>query len=260
MPLHTQKISEAVESVFIFFETKVLVKTDNRDFPSLDVFQQLQQNEEISFWIYEDTYNYVATFVNEEEFLVEGYEFIPLVQIFSNNTNITPIISRARSLVLWRSEMHFCSHCGSKLSDAIDETAVDCLKCSKRRYPAFSPAIIVLIRKDDKVLLAKHANRGHNFHTCLAGYLEQGETLEECVKREVFEEVALQVKNVKYIKSQSWPFPNQIMFGFICDWESGEIKVDKNELEYAAWYKKDSLPEIPYKGTIANFLITSIFD
>ncbi len=244
-------------TIFIFYNTSILVKEHTLDLPDKETLQGLISEKKITSWIFEDTYNYVSCFLENDIDLPTTYELIPLVTIFSYYDSKAQLAARARSLVLWKQHMNYCSTCGGELLDSNDETAVDCKRCNIRRYPSFSPAIIVLIRKGNQVLLAKHAQRAQSVYTCLAGYLEQGETLEDCVKREVFEEVALKVTNVRYIKSQSWPFPNQIMLGFVCDWESGDIQIDKNELEEANWYYRDSFPDIPRKGTIAHYLITS---
>ncbi len=241
---------------FIFTDRMILAKKETFELATRDVFETLKKANSIKQWIYEDKFDYISCFLEDEENIPEGFELTLVVHVFALYNNFSSLTARARALVLWTKSMNYCSTCGGKLIDSEDETAVDCSICSIRRYPNFSPAIIVLIKKDDKILLAKHAHRATTVYTCLAGYVEQGETLEECVAREVFEEVSLKVKNIQYIKSQAWPFPNQLMFGYTCDWESGDILIDKAEIEHAAWFKRDSLPQIPPKGTIAHYLIS----
>ncbi len=256
MPIKRTVPVDTVKYVFIFTDRKILVKKNTLILPNnVSVLRDLYNNAAITKWIYEDNFDYVAAFLQSEDNIPNGYELILVVDIFAQYNIDATITARARSLLFWTESMHYCSVCGNELIDAEDETAIDCKKCNVRRYPSFSPAIIVLVTKGDKILLAKHAQRATTVYTCLAGYVEQGETIEECVVREVFEEVALNVKNVRYIKSQSWPFPNQLMLGFTCEWESGEIKIDKNELSEADWYDRDNLPDIPSYGTIARYLI-----
>ncbi len=244
---------------FIFTDRMILVKKETLELATRDVFEALKNTNSIKQWIYEDEFDYVSCFLEDEKNIPEGFELTLVVHVFALYNNFSSLAARARSLALWTKSMNYCSTCGGKLIDSEDETAVDCSICSIRRYPSFSPAIIVLIKKDDKILLAKHAHRATTVYTCLAGYVEQGETLEECVAREVFEEVSLKVKNIKYIKSQAWPFPNQLMFGYTCDWEAGEIDIDTEELAEANWYTRDSLPSIPNHGTIARYLIDGCY-
>ncbi len=255
-----RNLHKEASKYFIFTERMILVKTGTLEVATNDAFLYLKSKKAFSTWIYEDSFDYIACFLEDEKSLPQGFELVLLVNLFALYNDLSLLAARARSLALWVKSMNYCSACGGKLADAKDETAVDCPICSTRRYPSFSPAIIVLVTKGDKILLARHAHRATNVYTCLAGYVEQGETLEECVVREVFEEVSLKVKNVKYIKSQPWPFPNQLMFGYTCEWESGEIDIDTEELAEADWYTKDNLPDIPNHGTIARYLITSSFD
>ena len=120
-----------------------------------------------------------------------------------------------------------------------------------------APSIIVAVRKGDSILLANHARHSdEKIYTTLAGFVEVGETLEQTVEREVFEESGLKIKNIRYIGSQPWSFPNSLMLGFLADYDSGEIRIQKEELNDAAWFKYDSpLPTLPPQGTIARKLI-----
>lgn len=122
-------------------------------------------------------------------------------------------------------------------------------------YPPVSTAIIVLIRKGKEILLVHARNFRGTFHGLVAGFLEAGETLEQCVEREVMEETGLKVKNITYFGSQPWPYPSGLMVGFIADYESGEIKLQADELSSGSFYSKDNLPEIPRKLSIARKLI-----
>lgn len=162
---------------------------------------------------------------------------------------------RALGLLNWRSARRFCGACGGALGEHETEIARKCGGCGRVEYPAVAPAVIVRIEKEGKILLARHVQRVPHWHTCLAGYVELGETLEEAVRREVREEAGIEVDAVRYVCSQPWPFPNQLMLGFAAKWKSGELKLQEEELSDAGWFEPDDLPEIPPAGSLAHRLI-----
>lgn len=170
------------------------------------------------------------------------------------------VATRALGLINWHSTHRFCSHCGSPMGDHEKEIARVCAECKVIVYPRLSPAIIVLVQKEGKILLARHTDRNQDVFSCIAGYVEHGETLEECVEREVFEETGLRVTNIRYAGSQSWPYPDQYMIGFYADWKSGEINVDPSELLEANWFSHEHMPNYPMPGTVAWRLIHGFFD
>jgi NAD+ diphosphatase len=166
---------------------------------------------------------------------------------------------RALGYVNWHDATRFCAKCGKPLEDHAKELARFCPSCGTLVFPRISPAIIVLVEKYGKILLARHSYRNQDMYSCIAGFLEHGETLEECVAREVFEETGLSVKNIRYAGSQSWPFPDQFMVAFYADWASGEIKVDPSEILEACWFDRAALPNHPMPGTVAWRLINNDF-
>ncbi len=150
----------------------------------------------------------------------------------------------------------YCGYCGSKMYISKTEWCCMCDNCKERYYPQISPSIIVAIRDKNKILLAKHVRHNQDdLYTVLAGFTEIGETMEMAVKREVFEESKIQIKNIRYVASQPWPFPNSLMMAYLADYDGGEIQIDKNELVDAGWYHYSNLPKIPEYGTIARRLI-----
>jgi NAD+ diphosphatase len=166
------------------------------------------------------------------------------------------LAAKALHLVSWNNTYKYCSKCSTLLKNKEDERAKICPSCGFLNYPKISPAIITAVIKDKKLLLAKHATFPKERYSVIAGFVEPGETFEDCISREVFEETSIRVKNIKYFGSQPWPFPDSLMIAFICEYESGEIKVDGNEIIDASWYSVDKLPEnIALKGTIARKLI-----
>lgn len=150
----------------------------------------------------------------------------------------------------------YCGYCGHNMHISHTEWCCLCDNCNERYYPQISPSIIVAIRNKNKILLAKHARHNKdNLFTVLAGFTEIGETMENAVEREVFEESKIKIKNIRYVGSQPWPFPNSLMMAYLADYDSGDIQIDKNELVEAAWYHYSQLPKIPEYGTIARRLI-----
>jgi NAD+ diphosphatase len=158
-------------------------------------------------------------------------------------------------LVEWEKNCKFCSRCRAGLISKTDIRAKECPECGRLEFPRLSPAIIVLIEKEDTLLLARSSRFPAAFFSVLAGFVEPGESLEDAVHREVREEAGINVKNITYFGSQPWPFPDSLMIGFTAEYESGEIVIDKDEIVEAGWYKADSLPLIPGKLSIARQLI-----
>lgn len=164
------------------------------------------------------------------------------------------LAGKGAELIHWDGQTRFCPACGTR---TIPGTAISkkCPGCGNELFPHIAVAIIVLVRKGDSALLI----RAHNFrgtsHGLVAGFLEPGETLEECVEREVLEETGLAVENIRYFGCQPWPYPSGLMVGFTADYKDGEIILQTEELSAAAFFHKDSLPELPAKLSIARRLI-----
>jgi NAD+ diphosphatase len=158
-------------------------------------------------------------------------------------------------LVAWDKNYQFCSKCRGALKSREDMRAKECEECGRLEFPRISPAIIVLIEKDDTLLLARSPRFAGEFFSVLAGFVEPGESLEDAVHREVKEEIGITIKNVAYFGSQPWPFPDSLMIGFTAEYESGEIRIDGEEIIAAGWYRADNMPRIPGKVSIAGKLI-----
>lgn len=161
---------------------------------------------------------------------------------------------KCAEILYWDQNTKFCGVCGGPMKLHTD-ISKRCENCGKEVWPQLATAVIVLIHRDDKVLLV-HANNFHgNFFGLVAGFVETGETLEECVQREVREETNLHIRNIKYFASQPWPYPCGLMVGFNADYESGEITLQRSELGAGGWYTRQNLPEIPGKMSMARMLL-----
>lgn len=161
---------------------------------------------------------------------------------------------KASQILTWDKNSRFCPACGTPTTQTGPITK-RCPHCGQEIYPRISPAVIVLIKKGDSVLLVHARNFRGSFKGLVAGFLEPGETLEECVHREVMEETGIRIKNLRYFGSQPWPYPSGIMVGYYAEYESGTIKLQDEELSAGAFYHRDHLPEIPKKLSIARKLI-----
>lgn len=161
---------------------------------------------------------------------------------------------KAYQILYWDTHSCFCPVCGTR---AEQKTSImkKCPSCGFEIYPPISTAVIVLIRRGKEILLVHARNFRGTFHGLVAGFLEPGETLEQCVQREVMEETGLRIKNITYFGNQPWPYPSGLMVGFIADYDGGEINLQEDELSAADFYTKENLPEIPRKLSIARRLI-----
>lgn len=161
---------------------------------------------------------------------------------------------KAFQILHWDRHSQFCPACGTAMEQ---QTPImkKCPQCGYEAYPPISTAIIVLIRKGEEILLVHARNFKGTFHGLVAGFLEAGETLEQCVEREVWEETGLRINHIRYFGSQPWPYPSGLMVGFIADYAGGEIKLQDNELSSGAFFSRNNLPEIPRKLSIARKLI-----
>ena len=165
------------------------------------------------------------------------------------------IAGRALQLLNWDQSSQYCGGCGASTELVPKERAKRCPKCQLLNYPRISPAIIVGVLKENQILLANGARFPSNLYSVVAGFVEPGETLEECVKREIKEEVGINITNLRYFGSQAWPFPDSLMIGFLADYCTGELKIDNTEIKDANWFTKYDLPPIPSNISIARKII-----
>lgn len=162
---------------------------------------------------------------------------------------------RAKQVVGWDATHRFCGRCGAETEPVIGEMAKRCPRCGIVYYPRLSPAVIVRITDGERILLARSPGFPPGLYSVLAGFVEPGESMEETIRREVREEVGVEVGNIRYFGSQPWPFPNSLMIGFTADYAGGELRVDPTEVEDAGWYTADDLPPLPPPFSIARTMI-----
>jgi NAD+ diphosphatase len=164
-------------------------------------------------------------------------------------------------IILWNRKTKYCGGCGSLTEENLPEVTVKrCPDCKEDFYPKISPSVIVAVIKNDKILLAQHKRITNGMYTVLAGFVNPGESLEECIHREIKEEAGIAVTNIRYFGSQPWPFPDSLMIGFIADFAEGEIKPDNDEITDLKWFKANEIPEWPDKVSIARSLIDYFID
>ena len=165
------------------------------------------------------------------------------------------ILGYAAQIGTWAREHRFCGSCGQAMHQIHWERAMYCAACDLRSYPRISPSMIVLVTRGDEVLLARSPRFVTGVYSTLAGFAEPGESAEDCLVREVREEVAVEVTNIQYVGSQCWPFPHSMMLGFHAEYAGGEIVMQPDEIEDAKWFDVNALPPLPAGRSIARYLI-----
>ena len=244
---------------FLFREQKLLIneKDENWPVPATDDLDKLKSSVLGQQYLgsLDGRHCYTAE-LSASAKILDGYTFIGARDIFTRlNEHLVQTAGLANQLINWSEKHRFCGKCGKPTEDKVDERAKICPECHSIYYPRLSPAIIVAVVKENQILLANSKRFPLKFYSTLAGFVEPGETLEECVRREIFEEVGITVKNIRYFGSQPWPFPDSLMIGFTAEFDGGEIRIDDTEIAGANWFSPDNLPLIPPKISIARKLI-----
>ena len=170
------------------------------------------------------------------------------------------LAGRAVQLLDWDRNHRYCGRCGTPTEAKAEERARLCPACGLAAYPRIAPAVMALVRREGEVLLARGPHFPPGMYSALAGFVEPGETLEQCLAREVEEEVGVKVSRIRYFASQPWPFPNSLMIAFVCDWVCGEIRPQAGEIEAANWFKVLHLPKLPSRISIARRLIDAVVE
>lgn len=196
-----------------------------------------------------------------DDALPGGLELKDLRQIYGAiDDDLFVLAGRAVQIAAWDRTHRYCGRCGAPTEAKSNERAMVCTKCGLMNFPRLSPAVIVMVERRHEILLARSPHFAAGMYSVLAGFVEPGETLEETVVREIKEEVGIDVTDVHYVASQSWPFPNSLMLGFTAAYAGGEIVIDPTEIEDAGWFTPDTMPPIPGRISIARRLIDLYLD
>jgi NAD+ diphosphatase len=183
-------------------------------------------------------------------------ELMPVRSLFSlAGAEEIYLAGRAIQLLDWQKNHRYCGKCGAPTAIKAGQFAMLCPACGLVAYPKISPAVMVLINRGDELLLARSPRFRPGIYSALAGFVEAGETLEQCASREVLEEVGITITNLRYFRSQSWPFPDSLMVAFFADYAGGIITPDPSEIEDAKWFSRSALPALPEPVSLARQLI-----
>lgn len=246
---------------FIFKNNDLLIKMENNKLEIPRYKDIVDRNYNIFNKQCMGKYRKVNCYSGEskEDLEYENLKFIHLREYSSIISEEEFLLaSKGKLLLDWYKRNQYCGFCGSKMyiKDDHFERSMICEHCRSATWPRTSPAILVAIVRDNKILLGNNKNFPEGLYSVLAGFVEYGETFEQCVKREVYEEVGIEIENIEYFGSKPWPFPNSMMIAYTAEYKSGEIKVDDDELVHAAWFDMENLPEIFLnKNSIASDLI-----
>ena len=245
---------------FAFQEDKLLIQPESSHvkIPCLPDFDRLKLPVLCKHYLGSfDGRDCYALEVAEDTKPPHGMVFEGLRQIYGLvDESLFSLAGRAYQIVEWDRTHQFCGRCGAKTRTHPTERAKECPQCRLLHFPRLAPAIIVLVERGPELLLARASRFPTPIYSVLAGFVEPGETLEEAVVREVYEETGITVKEICYFGSQPWPFPHSLMIGFTASYASGQIKTDEKEIKDANWFRADSLPpHLPGKISIARKLI-----
>jgi len=189
-----------------------------------------------------------------------GFRWSDLRSLFSRlDDTLFALAGRALQIVDWDRTHRFCGRCGTPTAPRDAERSRECPACGLVAYPRIAPAVMALVKREpDEILLARSHRFPPGMYSALAGFVEPGETLEQCLEREVLEEVGVRIANPRYFASQPWPFPHSLMIAFVVDWAGGDIRVDPLEIETAQWFTIAGLPQLPQPISVARRLIDAV--
>lgn len=193
--------------------------------------------------------------INDEISLPNEVIILPLRKALDSlGSHWTTILAKAHAILNWDKNHQHCGQCGT-LTVYKQSYERICEICHLSFFPRLSPSVIILIKRNDEILLSRSPHFRPGIYGLIAGYVEAGENIEETIHREIKEEVNIRIKNLHYFGSQYWPFPDSLMIGFFADYADGELKIDQEEIEAADWYRYDHLPGLPQSNSIAKKMI-----
>ncbi|MFM9971776.1 MAG: NAD(+) diphosphatase [Burkholderiales bacterium] len=191
----------------------------------------------------------------------QGWAFQGLRTLFGQfDDTALALAGRAVQIIDWDRTHRYCGACATPTVVKTTERSRECPACGITYYPRIAPVVMCLVRRERSILLARSPRFPTSTYSALAGFVEAGETLEQCVAREVMEEVSIEVKNLRYFASQPWPFPHSMMIAFHADYAGGDIRVDGVEIADAKFFSVDALPNLPGNISISRKLIESALE
>ena len=254
---HTNEKPAESDLFFIFHEKNMLVRNTGQYLVAPSRGELAAVSETLKECLYIGTLGEVPcyTSIAREDTVPDGYSYTDLRSVFfKGEAALRPAVSTAALVRDWWLNTRYCGRCGTKTVPLEHEWCSSCPACGYTAYPRMSPAIIVAVLKEGKILLAHNSRFPRPFYSLIAGFVEPGESLESTVHREILEETGLAVKNLRYFSSQCWPFPDSLMVGFVAEHASGTIKLN-DELSDAGWFDKENMPPVPDRGPISRRII-----
>src|SRR6266487_39627 len=233
-------------------------------------FKLIEGDEEIRALLQPETVLYLGTLngqpcmtceVKQEIVLpADWYELTQRALFGRIDEQFLGLIGYATQMLRWQHTGRYCPVCAHQTEGIPRTWGRVCPNCGYTRYPPVTPAILVLIHDGERMLLTRKAGWDRGWYSCIAGFVEPGESLEECVQRETYEEVGLEITDITYAGSQPWPFPHQLMVGYMARYLRGELRVDQQELDDALWFTLDDLPAFPPPQSLAGYMIRTWID
>ncbi|OCL26945.1 hypothetical protein U472_05510 [Orenia metallireducens] len=257
----TIPISNKLDSAYwlLFSENQILLKFDNNTPAIPHINNRFVDNLKPIVTEFLGTLDGVPCYVgllDSPNELLNCLSFYRIRELYGMiDEDLFRLIGYGHQFINWSHDSQYCGRCGNPTENLKREKAKICSECNQIIFPRISPAIIVAITRGSEILLANSHRFSNKLYSVIAGFVEPGETLEECVRREVKEEVGLEIKNIEYFGSQFWPFPDSLMVAYRAEYASGEIVIDDKEIADAQWFNVDNLPQIPDKVSIARWLI-----
>lgn len=257
-PSHFASAIDGTSLAFAFSGAKLLVHGDEHA-PGVPTMGELAQARIDGVRHYvgrlHDT-DCVAILLPDDAAAPPHYAFAGLRTLFPRLPGpLLAVAARAFQVVEWERTHRYCGRCGSPTRDRDDERAKQCPVCGYVAYPRVSPAMMVLVTRDRELLLARANRFPGAMYSALAGFVEAGESIEDCIHREVREEVGIEVRDLRYFASQSWSFPHSLMIAFTAQYAGGDLAPDASEIADVRWFGIDALPDLPNPLSIARHLI-----
>jgi len=250
---------------FAFHQGRVMVRMTDSVPTVLTCMHPNQHGLEISQEHYLGTYGgdhcYAAELAEEQiaQLVPEGHALLGLRDLLGHmDDTLAGLSGRAFQILEWNRNHRYCGRCGGETVPRDNERARTCPSCNRTSYPPVAPAIMILITHGRKLLLARKVGWGNARYSALAGFVEPGETLESTVIRETREEVGVEIKDIRYFGSQPWPFPNNLMIAFTAEYAGGDVTPDGVEIEEAAFFDADELPNLPPGISISRRMINTV--